>query len=395
MHVFGCASAEEEASRGAARSPGSRDPRPTRRRSVTALQAIAGAASAFPASPAAAHGRRAARPWQRILTRGFSIAASCRSPERSASASSESRAPTCCAPPGLHHHAPRGHRDGRRVRDRVGRQRLGRGRAAGAGARVHREGAHARHQLRQRVRLQLALLPAVRARLPRSRRTASASRARGTAGRSARDAMGVLRHDASLSGVFLRPDTLDQFLTRGRGRGGRPSRPTRRTCRCGAERRRRRSGANGPGVEDRRRLAAVGRQLRRARRRLGWTRPSEGNYALRVGAAVRARAIEARAEGCDGVDACNRPLFRHIGRERHRTSSAGAAARRARRARGGRPVVCRAARATSTRRPSIWLFLGGHAAPPSPPTARATHLAFRRRAARLGPRAPTTSRRAT
>ena len=37
--------------------------------------------------------------------------------------------------PFFHHHAPRGHRDGRRVRDRVGRQRLGRGRAAGARAR--------------------------------------------------------------------------------------------------------------------------------------------------------------------------------------------------------------------------------------------------------------------
>ena len=34
------------------------------------------------------------------------------------------------------------------------------------------------------------------------------------AGRTAlRDAMTVLRHDVKLSGVFLRPDTLDQFLT--------------------------------------------------------------------------------------------------------------------------------------------------------------------------------------
>ena len=140
--------------------------------------------------------------------------------------------------------------------------------------------------------------------------------ARVGAGRTAlRDAMSVLRHDASLSGVFLRPDTLDQFLTRG---------PWQRTASnveyaayCldrGAEYL---WGpySNGPGVYDRSRLAAVGRQFGEP----GDAFPdpaSEGNYCYRVGAAGLCSAILRVVDGCDGVDACNRPLFRHIGDER-------------------------------------------------------------------------------
>ena len=59
-----------------------------------------------------------------------------------------------------------------------------------------------------------------------------------TVGQTAlRDAIAVLRHDTSLSGVFLRPDTLDQFLTRGSWRRAPPPYPCRSwppRPRCGA-----------------------------------------------------------------------------------------------------------------------------------------------------------------
>ena len=138
-----------------------------------------------------------------------------------------------------------------------------------------------------------------------------------------RDAMSVLRHDTALSGVFLRPDTLDQFLTHS---------PWRRAGATGIEYATYcmdlAAGStwgpysNGPGVYARERLQTVGRQ---------YGEPaddfpdaySEGNYCYRVGRAGLCSAILRAAPGCDGVDRCNRHLFRHLGDERSHHSSTG------------------------------------------------------------------------
>ena len=50
---------------------------------------------------------------------------------------------------------------------------------------------------------------------------------------------------------------------------------------------------------------------------------SEGNYCHRVGRAGLCSAILRAAPGCDGVDQCNRHLFRHLGDERSHHSSTG------------------------------------------------------------------------
>ena len=138
-----------------------------------------------------------------------------------------------------------------------------------------------------------------------------------------RDAMSVLRHDTALSGVFLRPDTLDQFLTHS---------PWRRAGATGIEYAtycmdRAASYlwgpySNGPGIYARERLQAVGRQYGEPAD--GFPDAySEGNYCYRVGRAGLCSAILRVAPGCDGVDQCNRHLFRHLGDERSHHSSTG------------------------------------------------------------------------
>ena len=104
------------------------------------------------------------------------------------------------------------------------------------------------------------------------------------------DAMTVLRHDEGVSGVFLRPDTLDQFLS--------PS-PWKRAEQVAYATYCMDRGAshlwgpysNGPGVYDRVRLERrVGRQFGEP----GDHFPdpmSEGNYCYRVGAAGLCSAI--------------------------------------------------------------------------------------------------------
>ena len=149
------------------------------------------------------------------------------------------------------------------------------------------------------------------------------------------DAIAVLRHDAGVSGVFLRPDTLDQFLPRGswlfaprRSRGaastdapapsGQPGGLVEYARYCmdrsasflwGAY-------SNGPGVYDRDRLMRlVGRQYGEPLDQFPDV-ASESNYAYRVGAAGLCSAVMRIWPECDGVAACNAPLIRHIGDER-------------------------------------------------------------------------------
>ena len=84
------------------------------------------------------------------------------------------------------------------------------------------------------------------------------------AGRTAlRDAMSVLRHDASLSGVFLRPDTLDQFLTHSAWRraGGEGGVEYATYCMDRSSSYLWGPYSNGPGVYARARLQAVGPQV--------------------------------------------------------------------------------------------------------------------------------------
>jgi hypothetical protein len=82
-------------------------------------------------------------------------------------------------------------------------------------------------------------------------------------GRTAlRDAMAVLRHDATLSGIFLRPDTLDQFLTHSAWRraGGEGGVEYATYCMDRTASYLWGAYSNGPGVYVRARLQAVGRQ---------------------------------------------------------------------------------------------------------------------------------------
>ena len=151
------------------------------------------------------------------------------------------------------------------------------------------------------------------------------------------DAMSVLRHDTSISGVFLRPDTLDQFLTRsawrrtvpaaavavdanGRtapdasGKGGGVQYATYCMDRQAAYL----WGAysNGPGLYDRVRLQQrVGRQFGEPGDRFPDVN-SESNYAFRVGTAGLCSALLRVSPGCEGVHTCNGQLFRHLGDER-------------------------------------------------------------------------------
>ena len=151
------------------------------------------------------------------------------------------------------------------------------------------------------------------------------------------DAMSVLRHDTSISGVFLRPDTLDQFLARsawrrtapaaavavdasGRtapgasGKGGGVQYATYCMDRQAAYL----WGAysNGPGLYDRVRLQQrVGRQFGEPGDRFPDVN-SESNYAYRVGTAGLCSALLRVSPGCEGVHTCNGQLFRHLGDER-------------------------------------------------------------------------------
>ena len=145
-----------------------------------------------------------------------------------------------------------------------------------------------------------------------------------------RDAIAVLRHDAGVSGVFLRPDTLDQFLTRGPWQGA-PRRAAHGAAAGGGggglieyARYCMDRGAsylwgaysNGPGVYDRERLMRlVGRQYGEPAD--AFPDPaSESNYCYRVGAAGLCSAVLRLWPGCDGVHSCNAPLIRHLGDER-------------------------------------------------------------------------------
>ena len=171
-------------------------------------------------------------------------------------------------------------------------------------------------------------------------------------GNALRDAISVLRHDTGISGVFLRPDTLDQFLKRGPwtraprvavaggvqgvvdARGG--QRTSSSSDDGAADAHAQRGGAveyakycmdrgasylwgaysNGPGVYDRSRLMRlVGRQFGEPAD--GFPDPaSESNYAYRVGTAGLCSAVMRIWPGCAGVHECNLPLIRHIGDER-------------------------------------------------------------------------------
>ena len=157
-----------------------------------------------------------------------------------------------------------------------------------------------------------------------------------------RDAMAVLQHDTGVSGVFLRPDTLDQFLRRSEWkriplRGG-ATRTATLDAFGGAA-----GGAaggaydgveyatycmdrsaaylwgaysNGPGLYDRERLLRrVGRQFGEPTDRFP-DPMSEGNYCYRIGAAGLCSAVLRVWPGCEGVHHCNAPLFRHLGDER-------------------------------------------------------------------------------
>lgn len=192
-----------------------------------------------------------------------------------------------------------------------------------------------------------------------------------TVGQTAlRDAIAVLRHDTSLSGVFLRPDTLDQFLTRGSWRRApRRAPPKSTTTRTRATVHAANGAAavedlsraansdgggggsassgdrdvleafgssieyatycmdksasylwgaysNGPGIYDRNRLMKrVGRQFGEPSD--AFPDPaSESNYAYRVGAAGLCSAVLRVWPGCEGVLQCNAPLFKHLGDER-------------------------------------------------------------------------------
>ena len=154
-----------------------------------------------------------------------------------------------------------------------------------------------------------------------------------------RDAISVLRHDVSLSGVFLRPDTLDQFLSRSAWRRAPSAGAAKQTAvdsaghastavpsdrgieyatYCMDRQADYLWGAysNGPGLYDRERLQRlVGRQFGEPADAFP-DMASESNFAFRVGAAGLCSAILQVWEGCAGVDACNRRLFRHIGDER-------------------------------------------------------------------------------
>ena len=157
-------------------------------------------------------------------------------------------------------------------------------------------------------------------------------------GRSAlRDAMAVLRHDPSVSGVFLRPDTLDQFLRRSEWRHAPRSSDT---AAAAVDARGQPTAAplggveyatycmdrsaaylwgpysNGPGVYDRARLQhLVGRQFGEPADRFP-DAASESNYCYRVGAAGLCSAVLRVWPGCEGVHECNAPLFVHLGDER-------------------------------------------------------------------------------
>ncbi len=161
------------------------------------------------------------------------------------------------------------------------------------------------------------------------------------------DAIRVLQHDEGVSGVFLRPDTLDQFLTRSEWKAVPARAPdavgaasvnaagVATEAAAGSAASAAASGveyatycldreaaymwgpySNGPGVYDRRRLQRlVGRQ---------WGEPtdrfpdpaSESNYCYRVGAAGLCSAILRVHPECSGVHHCNAKLFRHLGDER-------------------------------------------------------------------------------
>jgi hypothetical protein len=158
------------------------------------------------------------------------------------------------------------------------------------------------------------------------------------------DAMSVLRHDTGVSGVFLRPDTLDQFLTRSDWKRAprhaaslsAASTGAATVAANGATTARQQEDdveyatycmdrgasylwgaySNGPGVYDRTRLMRlVGRQYGEP----GDEFPdpaSESNYCYRVGAAGLCSAVMRIWPTCNGVHECNMPLFRHLGDER-------------------------------------------------------------------------------
>ena len=160
------------------------------------------------------------------------------------------------------------------------------------------------------------------------------------------DAISVLKHDKGLSGVFLRPDTLDQFLKRGEWqRAPRRGLGRRRAADVGSSSSGSSSSAapaepmskyvsyakycmdrgasylwgaysNGPGVYDRERLMRrVGRQFGEPTDKFP-DPASESNYAYRVGAVGLCSAILRIWKDCNGVRECNAPLVRHLGDER-------------------------------------------------------------------------------
>lgn len=170
-----------------------------------------------------------------------------------------------------------------------------------------------------------------------------------------RDAISVLRHDTQLSGVFLRPDTLDQFLTRSAWKRASRSSGSSSSSTLAATVMARGSStvsqqqqqqqtwrqddsdvgveyatycmdraasylwgaySNGPGLYDRDRLMRlVGRQFGEPTDNFP-DPASESNYAYRVGAAGLCSAIMRVWDTCEGIAQCNSPLFRHIGDER-------------------------------------------------------------------------------
>ena len=76
-----------------------------------------------------------------------------------------------------------------------------------------------------------------------------------------RDATHVLRHDPGLSGVFLRPDTLDQFLSHGPWRQAPPAVEYATYCMAPDSSYVWGPYSNGPGLYARERLLRAGRQL--------------------------------------------------------------------------------------------------------------------------------------
>ena len=151
-----------------------------------------------------------------------------------------------------------------------------------------------------------------------------------------RDAITVLQHEETISGVFLRPDTLDQFLTRSAwrhtastgdassstvdayGRASSAATGVEYATYCMDRQAAYLWGAysNGPGLYDRVRLQQlVGRQYGEPADPFP-DPASESNYAYRVGAAGLCSAILRVWPGCEGVHECNERLFRHIGHER-------------------------------------------------------------------------------